>query len=62
MRSALRDNHLHCHYQIQKDENSVRFTLFRTRGDLKDLLEKAEKSGVSRAIGLYQEFGPGGIE
>lgn len=47
---------LHCHYRIETDDNSARFTLWRTREDLEGLLEDAEKFGVTTAVGLYQEL------
>lgn len=47
---------LHCHYHIDADENEIRFTLFRTREDLKSLLEEAETLAVTAAVGLFQEL------
>ena len=49
------DASLHCHYRIKVGEN-IRFTLFRTEQDIQDLLAEAEKLGISRAVGLYQEW------
>ena len=49
------DSALHCHYRIDVGEN-IRFTLFRTEQDLQDLLAEAAQSGISRAVGLYQEW------
>ena len=49
------DSALHCHYRIDVGEN-IRFTLFRTEQDLQDLLAEATLSGISRAVGLYQEW------
>lgn len=60
--SILQDKALHCHYQIQTDANSAKFSLFRTHEDLKELLEEAEKLGIRRAVGLYQEFGSKGLK
>lgn len=51
-----RDGLLHCHYLIDIEENA-RFTLFRTREDLDALLAEAEESGITRAVGLWQELG-----
>ena len=49
------DSALHCHYRIDVGEN-IRFTLFRTEQDLQDLLEEAKHLGISRTVGLYQEW------
>ena len=49
------DTALHCHYRIDVGEN-IRFTLFRTEQDLQDLLAEAKHLGISRAVGLYQEW------
>ena len=58
---AFEDGHreetLHCHYRIDVEENTVRFTLQRIREDLEELLEEAEALGVTTAVGLYQELG-----
>ena len=50
------DEQLCCHYRMEVGENAV-FTLRRTEEDLRRLLQIAEKSGVSRAVGLHQELG-----
>ena len=47
---------LHCHYQIELREDAARFTLWRTREDLKALTEEADHFGISCCIGLYQEL------
>ena len=47
---------LHCHYRIETNEKSARFTLWRTEKDLAALLEEAEGLGISGAVGLYHEF------
>jgi len=49
------DTSLHCHYTIDVNE-TARFTLWRTREDLKDLIKEAEELGVSGFVGLYQEL------
>lgn len=49
------DSALHCHYRIDVGEN-IRFTLFRTEQDLQDLLVEAKHLGISRTVGLYQEW------
>lgn len=50
------EDELHCHYKITLEENSARFTLWRTREDLDGLIEEAENLGVSCCVGLYQEL------
>ena len=47
---------LHCHYQMQVSETQARFSLWRTKADLEDLLREAEELGVKQAVGLYQEL------
>lgn len=54
--SAMHDDKLHCHYQIQTDGNSAKFSLFRTCDDLNDLVTEAENLGIRRIVGLYQEL------
>ncbi len=49
------DPALHCHYQVETDENA-HFSLWRSREDLDALLQEAEKWGVTRAVGLWQEL------
>lgn len=50
------DKELHCHYRIEKADDSFIFTLQRTKEDLGELLSEAETLGVSAAVGLYQEL------
>ena len=50
------DEELCCHYQIETNEKSARFTLWRTNEDIHKLLEKAAIGGITAAIGLYQEL------
>lgn len=45
-----------CHYTIRTEQDRAVFSLYRTREDLQCLLEDANKLGVTKAIGLYQEF------
>lgn len=52
-----REETLFCHYCVDMEENAARFTLWRTREDLGNLMAEAEKLGVSTAVGLYQELG-----
>lgn len=47
---------LHCHYTIALSGNSARFSLWRTREDLEALEREAEGYGVTRTLGLWQEF------
>ena len=54
---AFHDTALRCHYTIETNKKSARFTLWRTKEDLQDLLEEAEFSGVVRSVGLFQEIG-----
>ena len=51
------DEELHCHYAIETNETSARFTLWRTMNDLEELLAEAETLGISGTVGLYQELG-----
>ena len=47
---------LHCHYTMETNEKSARFTLWRTKEDWNALMEDAEKLGVLAVVGLYQEL------
>lgn len=47
---------LHCHYAIALSENGARFSLWRTVEDLAALEREAEGYGVTRTLGLWQEF------
>ncbi len=51
-----RDDTLHCHYGMAVREDSIIFSLCRTREDLNKLLRE-ENLGITRAVGLYQELG-----
>ena len=53
---ALVDSALHCSYEIELAQDAVLFHLFRTRTQLESLLEEAKALGVSKTIGLYQQF------
>ena len=48
---------LHCHYHINLFDSEVRFTLWRTKEDLRELLEEADSLGIHTAVGLWQELG-----
>ena len=54
--SGLRDKELFCHYTSEIFADRIRFTLYRTAEDLRDLLASGEALGVTRAIGLWQEL------
>lgn len=45
-----------CHYGICVLDDRAIFSLYRTEEDQNALLNKAEKLGVTLAVGLYQEF------
>jgi len=52
-----REQRLHCHYTIAQCPEGFRFSLWRTKGDLEDLLAEAARFPVSTAVGLWQELG-----
>ncbi len=54
---GFREGDLHCHYALELEEHQATWTLWRTREDVKDLLEEAQKLGITQAVGLYQELG-----
>lgn len=54
--ACRKEEHLHCHYHVQLDENAAKFSLWRTREDLMESLEESQALGVTRAIGLWQEL------
>lgn len=56
--SAHIDPELHCHYHIASGSQSVSFHTWRTGKDIVSMLDKAEKYGIAKAIGLYQELMP----
>lgn len=47
---------LHCNYFTTVAKQEVCFTLYRTKDTLSGLLQAAERCGVTRCIGLYQEL------
>ncbi len=53
---AQQDERLHCHYQIGAKDDSIVFSIWRTREDLQVLLNEAEAFGITQAIGLWQEL------
>ena len=53
---GFEDNAHHCHYLTEVREDAAAFTLWRTHKDLAALLIAAENSGITTAVGLYQEL------
>ena len=53
------DEALHCHYRTEVGEDFARFTLWRTREDLRALAREAEELGVKSMVGLWQEWQAG---
>lgn len=51
------DAGLHCHYSTVVEDDAIHFYLYRTAGDIAELLDTLSKTAVSRAIGLFQELG-----
>ena len=54
--AGFTEEKLHCHYKIETNEKSARFTLWRTKEDMENLLEEVETVGISGVVGLYQEW------
>ena len=48
---------LHCHYSIEDTPEGITFHTWRTPEDLNSLLAEAERHGVVRSVGLFQELG-----
>lgn len=55
---AHRDKALCCHYTLTAQPELARFSLYRTRDDIKLLLTQAEQAHIQLAIGLYRELAP----
>lgn len=53
----LLDDTLHCHYDVETNNEQAVFTLSRTRQDAAAILKKATALGIRAAVGLYQELG-----
>lgn len=53
--NIFEDSLCRCHYTIDIEEDRAVFSLRRSREDLQALLSDAEKMGVTKALGLYQE-------
>ena len=50
------DPAFHCRYCWHADDRQAVFTLERTAKHIPSLLEEAEKLGITRAVGLYQQY------
>lgn len=50
------DESLHCHYRIETAPEQIRFTLWRTDGDIRDLCLHGSTLGIRGFLGLYQEL------
>lgn len=53
----FQDDLCRCHYTIAVETDQAVFSLQRTKEDLQLLLQDAERFGVTKALGLYQELG-----
>ena len=53
---GFEDSSLHCHYKIETENHSARFTLWRTKADLKMLTQEAYDLGIKLTVSLYQEW------
>ena len=56
-RQGQKEEQLHCHYQVALLDSEARFTLWRTREDIQDLLAEAGALGIRQTVGLWQELG-----
>ena len=54
--NSHRDRKLHCHYDISPNTEQIIFRLGRTEDDRQKLLEEVSAMGVTKAIGLWQEW------
>lgn len=52
----LKNDRLHCHYQVEIAPEKAVFTLSRTKEDLIALVRQAQALGVLGTVGLYQEL------
>ena len=50
------EERLHCRYRITVEEDQAVFTLWRDRECMDSLLKEAATMGVTKAVGLYQQF------
>lgn len=60
-REGFREERLHCRYRSTVEPDRVEFRLWRDRQDWEALLAAAEKRGVTRTVGLYQQWGNAGL-
>lgn len=51
------DRNLHCKYRMEVQEDHIDFHLRRDKEQLLELIEEANRLGVSRFVGLYQQLG-----
>lgn len=58
---GFREARLHCRYHSAVEPDRVKFRLWRNRQDWEELLAAAEELGVTRTVGLYQQWGPAGL-
>jgi len=54
---AFCQQQLHCRYRMETLDDAVRFQLWRTAEQTEALLQQAQELGITRAIGLFQQFG-----
>ena len=48
---------LRCHYRCEADPGQIRFSLWRTDGDVRSLCMDGASMGIKGFLGLYQELG-----
>lgn len=53
---AFADEQLHCHYHQQVFDDRAEFFLYRTQEDVQALLKEGEALGVTKAVGLWQQW------
>lgn len=53
---SFKDNALHTHYEIREEGDHITVDFSRTAADQEELIDEAGQYGVTRAIGLYQEW------
>lgn len=51
-----KDESLFCRYTLELSDVEASFTLWRDAGDAAEILRQGQKLGVSRGVGLYQEW------
>ena len=55
-KNGFTDETLYCHYIMDTNEKAARFTLWRTKEDIHNLLQQAKNCGVTHFVGLYQQW------